>query len=390
MGEAYAVLGAVYRTEGSFPYAIACFERAVDGANQDPEVLIGLGECLFEARRYDEAAAVLTRAADEHGDRVEAHVHLARLRIETGALVDASSALAVAAALHPGSERIHHLLGVALMRRGLFEDAMSPLERAIEIDPDTNPKTHFLLGEVLLALGRVDEAIASFKRSARIYPLAELYYPTACAYHLAQRFETALTLYDRALARPINKSRRDAILFNQADILFELGEEEDRHGRTHDHYDRAEEKLVAALELNPEFHAARHLIALLDFKRGENEAAVATLAELRRKGAASSPTIDHSNVADLDAPWLMRLHEAYGLELQERWEEARQALKEVLGAPEVQADRIYVCRTLRRLGAVVESAGEAEEAWRVWRRVAELDPDDHYGAAEALRTLDPS
>ena len=46
---------------------------------------------------------------------------------------------------------------------------MAQFERTLELDPDY-PKTHFLLGYVHMAEGKVEEAIASFERSVALSP----------------------------------------------------------------------------------------------------------------------------------------------------------------------------------------------------------------------------
>lgn len=55
------------------------------------------------------------------------------------------------------------------VRRRERDKAMAQFERTLELDPDY-PKTHFLLGYVHLADGKVEEAIASFERSVALSP----------------------------------------------------------------------------------------------------------------------------------------------------------------------------------------------------------------------------
>jgi tetratricopeptide (TPR) repeat protein len=60
-------------------------------------------------------------------------------------------------------------VGVALTKLGRNEEALAPLGRAIELDPD-NAEAHSNLAFALIALGRTEEALSHYRRALEILP----------------------------------------------------------------------------------------------------------------------------------------------------------------------------------------------------------------------------
>ena len=63
-------------------------------------------------------------------------------------------------------------LGWALFRKGRLEDARAELERALVLSGG-DPEIHAHLGDVLLALGRPDDAKAQYQKGLRLDPTSD-------------------------------------------------------------------------------------------------------------------------------------------------------------------------------------------------------------------------
>jgi len=93
-----------------------------------------------------------------------------------------------------------HLLGVLEAQRRNYETALDLLNRAVTINP-TVAAAPFNRGNVLQALGRSDDAIASYRQALAISPAyAEAWYNLGNAQIANHCAEEALAAYDRALA----------------------------------------------------------------------------------------------------------------------------------------------------------------------------------------------
>jgi predicted TPR repeat methyltransferase len=113
------------------------------------------------------------------------------------------------------------LLGVLEARRGRFATALEWLDRAVALDPQL-ASLHNNRGNVLLALDREDEAVASYDCALAL----GLEDPHAlnnrgAALQARHRFDAALQSFDRALA--LRPDFADALL-NRGELLLEIGQ----------------------------------------------------------------------------------------------------------------------------------------------------------------------
>jgi tetratricopeptide (TPR) repeat protein len=69
----------------------------------------------------------------------------------------------------PKQAELHYLLGLARLRGGQPEAALDPLVEALKLDPKVRYGSAYLaIGDALLKLGRLDEAIDAFERYVKI------------------------------------------------------------------------------------------------------------------------------------------------------------------------------------------------------------------------------
>jgi pentatricopeptide repeat protein len=124
LGEAHAALGKLYTVRGRWAEAETSLRRGVELSPQYSTARQWLGTLYMRLRRCDEA----------------------RTQVEIGARLD------------PLTQLVNQAVGGVYANCGAPELAVPVLESVLKMHPDSN-STHYVLGRVLVRLGRVDEAI---------------------------------------------------------------------------------------------------------------------------------------------------------------------------------------------------------------------------------------
>jgi protein O-GlcNAc transferase len=98
---------------------------------------------------------------------------------------------------HPESGFAWSMLGTALKAQG--KDALQVLQRAAQLLPE-DAVTHYNLGHAWKDIGRLDEAMASYRRALDVNPnLAEAYNNLGGIYSMLWQLDEAIACYRRAL-----------------------------------------------------------------------------------------------------------------------------------------------------------------------------------------------
>jgi predicted O-linked N-acetylglucosamine transferase (SPINDLY family) len=104
-----------------------------------------------------------------------------------------------ASGLAPASAGELNHRGITLAQQGRLDEAIADFRRAVQIDPD-NAVAHGNLGLALILQGRLDEAIANCRRCVELKPdVAEGYSNLGRAWMAQGRIEEALACFRRAL-----------------------------------------------------------------------------------------------------------------------------------------------------------------------------------------------
>ena len=153
-------------TREAFAEAAGLLEGALAVDPAFPRVQSALGVAYFNARRFQDATAALTRAVAEQPDDAGAKRMLALSWINTEAWEKAVPFL------RDDPERgtnasLQLAYGVALARTGRVADAVAPLEAAERLGPE-QAEVKLELGRVYEALGRADQARRSFEAYERL------------------------------------------------------------------------------------------------------------------------------------------------------------------------------------------------------------------------------
>ena len=160
MGEADDGLG---RTEE----AIKEFEAAAALAPRQPNVHFGLGYLYWESRQFDRAAIEFQREIDAGGSVAKSQAYLGDIALHQGNLAQARTYLVEAARLYPQYRFTHYDLGVLETQEKKYDDAVSELHQAIELDPK-RADAHYRLAEVFRAQGKAKLAQEELDKVARI------------------------------------------------------------------------------------------------------------------------------------------------------------------------------------------------------------------------------
>ena len=140
---------------------------ALDPANTD--VLRHLSATLFVLEQCEQAVALSLRAVTTApADRLNA-LHAAELLLRTGRYDEAAAIILNIVDIHREDPVAFRLLSATQMLRGLVEDALVAIDRALDLSPQT-VEYHLHRAHLLHRLGRFDEATEAVGRAAALDP----------------------------------------------------------------------------------------------------------------------------------------------------------------------------------------------------------------------------
>ena len=186
-------------------------------------------------------------AADLYGQALEA--------LRSGQHEQAITSLQRAVELDPRMAKAHGALGSLYLQLGKFAAAEPQLERARDLDPG-NVQFAVNLAHLYSKTDRTAAAIAAYQEILRSHPdLVPAQLGLAATYQMAQQFQNAVKAYQRALELD---PRSAESLANLGSCHEALGEE-----------DRAIQCYEACIQLNPKLKMAKGNLGAIYQKRGD-------------------------------------------------------------------------------------------------------------------------
>lgn len=171
--EALHLLGVLAGQRGDFDRAIEMIGRALGLDPNHAEAYRNLGVLLAQRQRYEEARTALAKAAELRPGDPQTKIELAKVCC---------------------------VIGRALAKRGLLNEAIAAQSQAIDAKPDFF-LAHFGRGHALRGAGRMEEALECYRQSVRLKPdLLEAHVSMAAILGHLHRFEEAMECYARAAA----------------------------------------------------------------------------------------------------------------------------------------------------------------------------------------------
>jgi tetratricopeptide (TPR) repeat protein len=164
-------------------------------------------------------------------------------------------------ALNPTSLVVYSNLGVDLLEKGQWDEAMAIFQKAVEAAPD-NANAHYNLGNAFLSKGKVDEATAQFQKALEINPdLAEAHSNLGKVLAQQGQMDAAMVQFQEALE--INPDLVQART-NLGNAFLSKGQ-----------VDEAVAQFQKALEINPNFAGAHSNLGYAFIQKGQVDEAIA-------------------------------------------------------------------------------------------------------------------
>lgn len=117
----------------------------------------------------DAAIAYYKKRIEDHPKNARAHYNLGLALLAKGVLEESVDALCRAVILNPNDVDANVNLGVALAQKGAWNEAIAQLDAALALAP-ADPSIHYNLGFAHLSMGQAEEAITLFQEAARLDP----------------------------------------------------------------------------------------------------------------------------------------------------------------------------------------------------------------------------
>ena len=223
-----------------------------------------LGLALYGAGRLAEALPYLEATRAWAGDNVELHYFLGLAYLQTGKIDAARGALAVTFGIPPDEAGAHLLTAQMLIRLNLDEAASRELTRALAKDARL-PQARFLLGQMALFRGRLDESVKWTRGELDVNP------GNAMAWHQLGDIYIRKTQWDEAIVM-LQRSLWINPFYSGPYIL--LGQAYAKKGQP----GTAEGMLRRAIQYDPNNRAAHYVLAQLLQQLGRHEEAKAEFA----------------------------------------------------------------------------------------------------------------
>jgi len=234
-------LGIIRRYEGCQPEALTAFQQALRAGMGKEEVSVWrqIGEVHVDLLAWDRAQEAYGNALRIDPKNAGIRLALGRLYLERNDPARAIEEIQSALKGQPGLAGAHASLGRAYRASGDLTSAVNVLKQGIESNP-TDQEARYVLGQVLLALGRTDEG----RHEMETY----------------RRVDEQMTQTDKLVESAVQRA--------QAGDL-----------------ERAEELLKDTLRLAPRYAPALHLLGVVLLNRGNSQRAL----EMLRQASIANP-----------------------------------------------------------------------------------------------------
>jgi tetratricopeptide (TPR) repeat protein len=242
------------------------------------------GNALGHRGKKEEAIACYRQAIEIDPKNFLVHINLGgALMGSKGREEEAIACLRNGVAFGPEFALAHSGLGTALLGKGQTDEAVACFRKAIELDPNLDPKhapVHNHLGNVLMKSGRTDEAIACYRKTLELDPKnVTAHTNLGSALAVKGKAEEAIACFEKAIAIDPMRASADANLGR----VYSLKNRWDEAGAGYRKF----------IDLNPRDASAHTSLGLALGEKGRVDEAIAC----RRKASALDPKIGRAHVA---------------------------------------------------------------------------------------------
>ena len=259
-----------------YPEAAARFESALQsekpGTPEYGESVLLLGQTLFLQGKYADSIPWLEKATAGVAPPAEASYMLGNANILTQQPEKAVKAFAKLFGLPPESAGARLTTARMMLQRDLDADAAKQAKSALQTDPHI-PEAHFLLGEIAIAHGQIDEAVVELNQEIAINPgYAMAHYRLGDAYSRREDWDHAIAPLERSVWLNPN--------YSAPFILLGKGYLKQKK------FADAEGVLRHALRLDPQNLSAHYLLGQTYMQQGKSEEAKKEMDKWRELNSA--------------------------------------------------------------------------------------------------------
>jgi tetratricopeptide (TPR) repeat protein len=186
--------------EGRTPDAAVELRTAIDAGERQPESFLFLGQIHFEARQFEDAAAIYQQLVQMDPENAIAAFNAGVCHEKLSRWNDAAEMFRRAVSLDPERKESSLGLGLCCLHQRKAEEAITAFDRYLEIEPDSEP-AQFGRAVALQMLRRFDDASVIYERFlAAGDPSAELL-TNLLALAVARKDQAALVRISDNLAK---------------------------------------------------------------------------------------------------------------------------------------------------------------------------------------------
>ncbi len=194
-----ADLGDFYFMKGDFDGAKREYEIIVNTPTNNAIGYLKLGRLYVRQNKMEEAISLMKKGCEFNPDCPYLFASLVELYTNTGQHDAAVRACEERIEATPGDAFLYNLVGKVHGSRKAYPKAREAFQKAMDINP-LWPEPHQNLARILMAEGKVDDAIDKFKAKIAAAPdNATLHLTLALLYEHTRQYDKAIDVYTRSL-----------------------------------------------------------------------------------------------------------------------------------------------------------------------------------------------
>jgi len=190
----------VYLKAGKYPEAVIALENVARVDPLSSQAFLKLGGAYLSLPDPRKALSAFSRATQLNPDLVEAQFHAAELLLVRGRVDEAKARAQFVVQKDPANRQAWLLLAQSYASKRQWDHAVQTLSQLLERDPKA-VDGDLLLGDVLIAQGKVQEALSRYQEAVSLAPKdPRAYYGLGVAYRLSKRDDQAIAGFETALS----------------------------------------------------------------------------------------------------------------------------------------------------------------------------------------------
>lgn len=161
-------MGEFYIDENKEDRALECLERAAMISPHNPGRQTKLGKIYIKRGEENKADEAFTMALESDVHDADRHTEIGEIHLSSGKADKAAAAFKSSLDIIE-NVHVYNRLGIALRKKGRFEEAVTEYHKALKLDPKDDA-LYYNIGRAYWEMGRYDDSIHSLKQAFQIDP----------------------------------------------------------------------------------------------------------------------------------------------------------------------------------------------------------------------------